>query len=202
MCDVIISSQDSSPTFSWTQRLLIDLSLSYSLLHLAFLSLALSFSRSPFLQQFGKILDVEIIFNERGSKVWMTLAFFPSVCVCVATISSELFIGLETPVWSSSSQIKDYKVEDMAAHIIRASSGSEVSRSQDFTIICCLFRRHREWRTLALLMLTSGFTIIRVMMTKLPCSFSSRAYCREAGASCHTDKIFWRTAGTLNIEKP
>uniref|UniRef100_A0A672L993 RNA binding fox-1 homolog 3b n=1 Tax=Sinocyclocheilus grahami TaxID=75366 RepID=A0A672L993_SINGR len=51
-----------------SKLLLIDLSLSYSRFHLAFLSLALSFSRSPFLQQFGKILDVEIIFNERGSK--------------------------------------------------------------------------------------------------------------------------------------
>uniref|UniRef100_A0A672L797 RNA binding fox-1 homolog 3b n=1 Tax=Sinocyclocheilus grahami TaxID=75366 RepID=A0A672L797_SINGR len=68
----ISSSSNTAPvpTFSWTQRLLlIDLSLSYSRFHLAFLSLALSFSRSPFLQQFGKILDVEIIFNERGSKV-------------------------------------------------------------------------------------------------------------------------------------
>lgn len=32
-------------------------------------SLPFSFSFFFFLQQFGKILDVEIIFNERGSKV-------------------------------------------------------------------------------------------------------------------------------------
>uniref|UniRef100_A0A672L3Y6 RNA binding fox-1 homolog 3b n=1 Tax=Sinocyclocheilus grahami TaxID=75366 RepID=A0A672L3Y6_SINGR len=68
-----ISSSSNTAPVRQTQEtseklLLIDLSLSYSRFHLAFLSLALSFSRSPFLQQFGKILDVEIIFNERGSK--------------------------------------------------------------------------------------------------------------------------------------